>query len=165
MNKIKFLNQQFEFDMHDKPLSVKDIIPKMLSRYASMLLEERFAGNCELLCCLNMSGYFRYICPNHKEHMGFESHELVGANVFDMLHQDDIRKMSVLVTEMTEKKRPMEVNYRIQHKNGDWVTMNTIATPFLVDSELVALVNFSNRSPLLMGSPVSLNKNLIKKQG
>lgn len=146
MNKIKFLNQQLELDTYDELISVKDIIPKMLSRYASMLFEERFAGNYELLYCLNMNGYFRYICPNHKEHMGFESHELVGVNLFDILHQDDIRKMDVLVTEMIEKKQPMEVNYRIQHKNGDWVAMNTIATPFMVDSELAALVNFSNPS-------------------
>jgi PAS domain S-box-containing protein len=77
--------------------------------------------------------------------MGFESHELVGINGFEIIYPDDAGKMNDLMLELLHTKKPKEMVYRIKHKKGHWLTMQSICTPYIVDNEVAALINFSNR--------------------
>lgn len=127
-----------------EPVDLNKILRKMLSNYVNILLKERLADKFELLCCLNTEGRFNYICPNHYKVMGFESDELLGVNGIEIIHPDDMEKMENLLFEMLQTKQPTEMVYRIKHKNGNWLTMHSICTPYIIDGEVVTLVNFSN---------------------
>jgi PAS domain S-box-containing protein len=146
MKRFELLDQLLEPEQGIEPVELSKLIPKILMQYANMLFEERFNGGFELLCCLDMNGYLKYVCPNHKEILGYESSELVGINAMEILHPGEIEFLESRFREISIKKHPIEAAYRIKHKNGEWLNMNSICTPFLVDGEVAALVNFSKLS-------------------
>lgn len=142
--KVFMNNINIEKVTENSPIDLNKIIRKMLSNYVNLLLKERFLDKYDLLCCLDSKGYFTYICPNHFKVMGFTSQELRGMNGFEIIHPDDIEKMSHLMVDINLTKRPIEMTYRIKHKQGHWLGMKTICTPYIVDGEVIALINFSS---------------------
>jgi PAS domain S-box-containing protein len=115
----------------------------MLTQYASLLVKERFNGNYQLLCCMDRQGYYRYICPNHKKVLGYDVHELRGANGFGILHPDDLRYLEERLHAQVLNKQPVEAAHRLRHKDGRWISVNSILTPYLSNGEVIAWVNFS----------------------
>lgn len=137
------LNNVKVSEIENTPIDLNQIIRKMLSNYVNLLLKERLLDNYDLLCCLDSKGYFTYVCPNHFKIMGYKSQELTGVFANDIIHPDDLEKMSNLIVEMYLTKQPIEINYRIKHKQGHWLGMKSICTPYMVNGEMLALINFS----------------------
>jgi PAS domain S-box-containing protein len=124
-------------------VNVINLVQNMLTQYASLLVKERFNGSYQLLCCIDRQGYYRYICPNHKELLGYEIRELTGTNGFEILHPEDKRSLEERLQEQALNKQPVGATHRLRHKDGRWISVSSILTPYLSNGEVVAWVNFS----------------------
>ncbi|WP_019121851.1 PAS domain-containing protein [Brevibacillus massiliensis] len=137
--------KRMNIETSDSAIDLNKIVRKMLTNYVDILFKERFSDKYELLCCLDTNGRFIYICPNHINVMGFYPEELCGMNGFEIIHPEDVNRMNEFLIEMLNSKQPKVVIYRINHKLGHWLTMKSICTPYIIDGEVAAMINFSNR--------------------
>ncbi len=73
---------------------------------------------------------FLYVSSNHKEILGYEPEDLLGKNVFDLMHPDD--RAAVLSEFMNGMKNfsTSRAVYRYRHKNGEWRWFESTGKPF-----------------------------------
>jgi PAS domain S-box-containing protein len=125
-------------------INLTNIISKLLPQYSLLLLNESLVGNNELITCLDLQGNFKYVNPKYSIEVGYNSDELINMSVFDILHPSDDSNFRELCKKTAENKQPAEAMLRVSHKNGHWIMMNTICTPFVLEEKTVALVNYSS---------------------
>ncbi len=71
-------------------------------------------------------GTFRYVSAAAKELLGYEPRELVSSWAYDHFHPDDVPKVGIAHRSVLSGA-PITVTYRIRHKNGDYLWVETIA--------------------------------------
>jgi len=125
-------------------VDLNKIIRKMLTNYADLLMADRFYNKYVLLCCLDMNGEFIYLCPNHSKVIGFAAEELIGKKGYDMIHPDDVKRVNHFIVDVLSSKQPKEITYRIKHKQGNYVTVQSVCMPYLVEDRAAAIICFSN---------------------
>jgi PAS domain S-box-containing protein len=73
--------------------------------------------------------------------LGYSTAEFVGEIPLQALHPDDVASHQIAVTWMLENPGvPKLVEYRLRHKNGDWVWLEGVATNWLNDPDIAAFV-------------------------
>ena len=92
----------------------------------------------DIVTVLNVDGTVRYESPSIKRMLGYEPEELIGRNVFDFVHPDDVLKVKsvfeVLIG-LAGSSRVLEL--RFLHKDGSWRVLESIGKN-LVDNPHVA---------------------------
>jgi PAS domain S-box-containing protein len=73
---------------------------------------------------LDPDGTVRYESPTLKRVYGWEPREIVGKNVFELVHPDDIEYAKERLAGLLERPGAVEeAEIRYRHKNGTWVTI------------------------------------------
>lgn len=74
----------------------------------------------DLIVETSADGKFIYLSPNHEEALGYKPEELMGRNIFENIHPEDIpialEEFSRVVSSQTSGKAV----FRYRHKNGSW---------------------------------------------
>lgn len=74
----------------------------------------------DLISETSSDGRFLYLSPKHEETLGYRPEELMGRNIFENIHPDDLplatKEFERIVTQQTSGK----VIFRYRHKNGNW---------------------------------------------
>ncbi len=77
---------------------------------------------------LDASGRMRFANQAHKRQLGYEPHELTGADSFDYMHPDDIdMARTALARVLTDPLNQDEVILRMRHADGHWVPLEIAA--------------------------------------
>jgi PAS domain S-box-containing protein len=74
----------------------------------------------DLIVETSADGRFIYLSPNHEDALGYKPEELMGRNIFENIHPEDIpvalEEFSRVVSSQTSGKAV----FRYRHKNGNW---------------------------------------------
>jgi len=75
----------------------------------------------DILVVVNADGAIRYIGPSVKRVTGYEPEELVGRNIFDFAHPDDMKRSARdLARAAATRGITQYAEVRIRHKDGSW---------------------------------------------
>jgi PAS domain S-box-containing protein len=73
-------------------------------------------NSTDLICETDSEIRFTYLSSNYRDVLGFESEELLGRRVFDLVHPDDY---AAVLADLSQVSSTLAV-YRIRHKDGQW---------------------------------------------
>jgi diguanylate cyclase (GGDEF)-like protein/PAS domain S-box-containing protein len=99
------------------------------------------ANALDIITLLDIDGTIRYQSPAITPVLGYASGDLIGQNVYHLIHPDDIR--------MTEQAHahilaspgvPIAMHVRFRHRNGAWRTLDSRATNLLEDRRIQGLI-------------------------
>jgi len=105
-----------------------------LSEESLRISEERFRSFVEnandIVYSLTQEGILIYISPNWKEVLGHEPAEVTGQPIDMFIHPEDLQKYHIFFKQVIETGKKQEgIEYRIQHKTGQWRWHTTNASP------------------------------------
>ena len=68
----------------------------------------------------------QYQSPSIQAYLGYEPAELRGTNAMELMHPDDIPKVTLAIAEAIQNPNVVvEIRYRVLHKNGMWRVMES----------------------------------------
>ncbi|MDO3678417.1 sensor domain-containing diguanylate cyclase [Paenibacillus ehimensis] len=73
----------------------------------------------------DLSGRILYISPSCRVLLGYEPEELIGTNVYELFHPEDLTKIPGLTSPMETAPNLPLISYRIRTKNGGYVWFET----------------------------------------
>ncbi|HZY81908.1 MAG TPA: PAS domain S-box protein, partial [Cyclobacteriaceae bacterium] len=71
-----------------------------------------------------------FISPSVKEILGYDPEELIGKSPFDIILEEDVKRMQDVTHQITLSGRPAAVEYRIRKKDGTIIWMESNSHPF-----------------------------------
>ncbi len=100
----------------------------------------------DLVCIHDPEGYFKYVSPSSQELLGYAPEELKGLSPADFLHPSDRGAYDKLFHPDLGKERLDDVSeYRIQHKDGHYLWLETITRPIMNETGEVVEFQTSSR--------------------
>jgi diguanylate cyclase (GGDEF)-like protein/PAS domain S-box-containing protein len=78
-----------------------------------------------------------YASPSHKVVLGFSPEDYEGQFGYRWVHPDDIPPLEEHFLRMVSTKMPSQVEFRAKHANGEWIYLDTQATPVLGENDEV----------------------------
>lgn len=110
--------------------------------------EERYRTLVEnthdLICEISIDKRFLYISPNLRDVLGYEPEELIGRDIFELVHPDDcpgaIAEFEKMIRTHSSDRA---VLLRYKHKNGQWRWFESMGKPFrTATGELRGIVTY-----------------------
>ncbi|WP_335713086.1 ATP-binding protein [Neobacillus drentensis] len=83
----------------------------------------------DLILVIDKENSIRYLSPSHQFVLGYEESELVGIGLSTLIHLDDVCMIKNTLNEMLENKKSQSFEFRFQHKNGDWIELESRCMP------------------------------------
>ncbi len=130
--------------------SLADAFNKMVSELRQTMTvlqrsEERFRSLIEnasdVIMILNDDGDIRYESPSVKRVLGYGAEELLGTQIYDFIHPEELSEVTAVFTEVIQNPGLIRaVEFRFRHKNGVWLSFECIANKPAQDSELVGTI-------------------------
>jgi PAS domain S-box-containing protein len=85
----------------------------------------------DLIVLLDHQGNRTWNNPAFSHHMGYAPQELMGTYALSEVHQDEKHRAAEALAEALEKGTTTQAEYRVQKKDGDWMTLQTENVPIL----------------------------------
>jgi len=94
--------------------------------YLVSLIEQ----SSDIISVIEKDGSIRYQSPAVERTFGYKTDELIGRNLFEFLHPDDIPTLKREFAKFIKKNDSVgpKLEYRIRHKNGHWVYCESVGT-------------------------------------
>ena len=134
--------------------TVEDVTEAHCAQIALEASERRFRALTEKAQALSVLcdalGDVLYASPAARVMLGREPDALLGSNVFEWLHPDDVASARrEMVEVLTFENSGVESTYRCRHADGSWRYLATIANNCLADSAVQGIVlNFRDATDL-----------------
>ncbi len=97
--------------------------------------------NADGIALTDENGVFIYASPSTYRILGYESSEIIGKTAVDRIHPDDWQSLNENGYALAGKHgSSTTVQYRVRHKNGSWLWVETTLTNMLEDQDVRALV-------------------------
>ena len=95
-------------------------------------------NSTDVVLILDEEGLFRYSSPTTRKILDYVSEQIVGRNIFDFIHEDDISKvMAGYQMALQEPGLSLpEIEFRLRHNNGEWRTVAATITNLLESSTI-----------------------------
>ncbi len=106
------------------------------------LLSEN-SGN--LVCLQTTSGVFEYASPSIEDLTGYKQDEFVNKTHIDLAHPEDLQLINEAFTKVL-KGANQNIEYRIKHKNGHTIWVETVARPIQNSDGQTTSVQTSTRN-------------------
>ena len=116
------------FEDHRKLLESGERFRKLLSNASD------FIG------IVDEKGTASYASSSTKKVIGYDEKELVGKNIFDIVHPADITRVIGIFKETLKKKIGPVIRFRIKCKNGEWKTIEATSSNMLHDPKIKGLI-------------------------
>ena len=111
--------------------------------------EERFRAltqnSSDVITLLGVYGTIRYQSPSSERILGYSPEEMVGKNVFDYVHPEDLGLVEMIFVEgLRDPGRRPSVEYRVRHKDGSWRWLESVVANLLGHRDVGGVV-FNSR--------------------
>jgi len=122
----------------EKYRSVKDATSTR--RFFSKLIQHA----TDVIPVIGPDGTLQYISPSCTVHLGYEQDEVVGENVWEYVHPDDLDRATEKFLETIADPTSMpEVEFRFKHADGNWVRLHGRAKSLLDDPDVEGVVSYN----------------------
>ena len=107
--------------------------------------EERFRSlvqfTSDIITILEADGTIRYESPAIERVLGYKPEELIGSNVFDYVHPDDVERVSSILAEASETQgvTPL-VEFRFRCADGTWCYLEAVGNNLLANPSVQGMV-------------------------
>lgn len=126
-------------------------------------------NSSDVISILDENGNITYESSSHKNVLGYELGELIGSNVFKLVHPDDIERIKYQFLNILTKPDGIEkVNFKFLHNNGKWIYLEGTAKNLLMSPKVKGIVvNYrdvterKNAELLLLESELRLRRAII----
>jgi diguanylate cyclase (GGDEF)-like protein/PAS domain S-box-containing protein len=99
----------------------------------------------DMITILDAEGTVRYKSPAVERVLGYQPDELVGRNVFDFIHPDEVQSVyAAFLAAVNDPKFIPIIEFRFQHCDGSWRWLESTGTNLLADAAVGGLV-FNSR--------------------
>jgi two-component system, cell cycle sensor histidine kinase and response regulator CckA len=82
----------------------------------------------DMIAVVDMNGRRLYNSPSYERLLGYSPEELAKTSAYDQIHSDDREKVKEAAEEARRSGRGRPVEYRIRHKDGHWLTLESTAS-------------------------------------
>ncbi len=111
----------------------------------SVLAERRFRAlienSSDAIALISADGTVTYSSPSTSRLLGYESDELIGHSVFDLVHPDDLDRVKALVTPLAgEPGARVVIETRLRHKDGSWRWLESTLMNLIGEASVGAIV-------------------------
>jgi diguanylate cyclase (GGDEF)-like protein/PAS domain S-box-containing protein len=125
--------------------AMEDVTDRRRAQEALQGSEERFRAlvqnASDMISILDPDGSVRYASPSHQRLLGHPPEDFVGANFLDFVHYEDrplaANALQCLVDLPDEN---LTIEYRCQHRNGTWLTIESTASNLLDHPAVTGIV-------------------------
>ena len=80
-------------------------------------------NSTDLVAVVNKSGEVNYVSPSCETLLGWRPGELIGRNITEVLHRDDLGRLRAFAGELLRSREVMTLECRLQHRNGHYSWM------------------------------------------
>jgi len=95
----------------------------------------------DIITILEADGTIRYTSLSVEQIRGYKPEELVGKNVFDKLHPEDVPKCRAALAHVIQKPGfVVTIECRFQHANGSWIHLESVCNNLLNDTNIKGVV-------------------------
>jgi PAS domain S-box-containing protein len=151
------LNGSFAY-VHDRAIIIRDSNGKAIRMVGSMqditrqkeaefLLEKsekRFRAMVQsgqdLIALVNSSFQIIYVSSNYQQISGNSVDQIIGVNIFDLVHSDDLEAVKRASSKIHEQRIINLPHYRFQASDGTYKWFETTLTNFLDDEDIHAII-------------------------
>lgn len=103
--------------------------------------EEHFRSlinhSSDVITIISRDGTISYESPSLERVLGYKPAELIGQNMFQMIHPQDV---PVVVEALTQPDGDQSIEYRVRHKNGSWRFLETLGANLLDEPEVAGII-------------------------
>src|ERR1700680_1473109 len=110
--------QQLLIQRIRRQLSERDEMYRLISENAE-----------DLIAVVDAQGRRLYNSPGYKKVFGYTHKELQGIPIIDQIHPDDAKRVVEARDQAFATDTSVRVEYRFQHKNGDWRILESTGSP------------------------------------
>lgn len=104
-------------------------------RYKTLVQE-----GSDLINILNEKGEYMYVSPTYLSQLGYTEEELMGRNVFDLIHEDDRGHVLNAFERLKENKRAKSLPFRFRDGKNEYRWLESVGTNLLADPSINGLV-------------------------
>ena len=106
-------------------------------RYFRSLIE----NSSDAILVVNGDGTLRYESSSVRQVTGYSPEEREGRGMFDLIHPDDISRISQIFSELIQNKtKNVKLELRISHKEGTWRTVEAVARNLLDEPAVTGIM-------------------------
>ena len=125
--------------------ALEDITDRRRAQDALRASEERFRAlvqnASDMISILDPEGAVLYASPSHQRLLGHPPETFVGGSFLDFVHSEDRPLVSnVLQCVVDLPHENLTVEYRCQHRNGTWITIESTASNLLAHPSVEGIV-------------------------
>ncbi|HSC34916.1 MAG TPA: PAS domain S-box protein, partial [Thermodesulfobacteriota bacterium] len=95
--------------------NAEDMLKESANRYRTLVENIN-----DLIVETSADGRFIYLSPKHEEILGYKPEELMGRNIFENIHPDDLPLALKEFSRVIESQTSGKAVFRYRHKNGSW---------------------------------------------
>ncbi len=120
----------------------------------------------DLICLHETDSTLVYLSPSIKDLLGYNRSELLGKPIFELIYKEDVLPLKKAIEERVFKDVDAEAFvFRIRHKKGHFIWLETLATSITKDNEIVSYVSSSRDiTPwVLAKQEIQENQALLQK--
>ncbi|OUR78307.1 hypothetical protein A9Q83_08000 [Alphaproteobacteria bacterium 46_93_T64] len=105
----------------------------------NLLLDYLVENSEDIIAGLNKEGRVIFVSPSIETTLGYKPHERIGKLSQDIIHPDDLESVAQLRDSVFGNTKQFKIQYRLRHKEGHWVTVETssIATSQVEETVLL----------------------------
>ncbi|HEY9219312.1 MAG TPA: PAS domain S-box protein [Phenylobacterium sp.] len=141
-------------DLNGDPIAIetvfRDVTDSVAANAALVESETRYRVLAENLtdmaACYRADGVLQFVSPASKALLGYEPEELVGRQIANLLHPDDVARCSAAFAEQRAKgpgSTPFRIEYRLVRKDGSIVWVEAHPRP-IFDEETGAFIEWQD---------------------
>jgi two-component system cell cycle sensor histidine kinase/response regulator CckA len=94
----------------------------------------------EIFTILAADGSVRYESPAILQALGYAPEELVGRNVFELVHPEDLPRVREVFEHVVEEATRRSVEFRFRHKDGSYRLLHSVGTSLLAEPAVAGVV-------------------------
>ena len=99
----------------------------------------------DLVCLHSPDRRYLYLSPSCKSLLGYDDKELIGQDLYILLHPDDQYLIANKFDAITLERNNIPIIYRFRHKSGNYVWLETLAKPILGEAGNVVQIQTTSR--------------------
>jgi two-component system, cell cycle sensor histidine kinase and response regulator CckA len=108
---------QLQISRVRKQIAMREELFKLISENAA-----------DMIAVVNTDGTRAYNSPSYEKILGYSPEELRGTLGFEQIHPEDRAKVIAAADEAKRSGQGRRVEYRMSHKNGNWITLESTAS-------------------------------------